>query len=1573
MTVKELFAAALLAGFLLPGGAAVRCPADDAAVQRCRNWTLTARVTDDRIVYPAGEPVEFVFDVKDENGDLVKTDYLLVRTKIDGQGEETREYVPLAQANPFRRTLTLEKPGQIQLDATVCNPSNVNRKIKQHHEFYRQDEKGSLRPLSAGSGVLFDLRKIRPGAPEPADFDRFWQEQIAADKALPFKVIEKRLVRTTEQNVRVYSLVLNALVGTIHAEMSIPAKAEDDPSVKLPIWVIGQAYGVASFSTWPWDHYITIAVNSHDIENYRDRDYYKNLHHGKLKDYGFARKDKTNDDPKSAYFYGMIMRDYRAVRYLTETMPQWNGEIRFYGRSQGGYRAVILAGLFPETVSVEAGVPWSTDLGGVLAGRPKLWRPDYTPALRYLDPVYHARRIKNAHVTVEAGLIDVACQAAGITALFNNLPASNPSRTLRLYQHTGHSIPTRAKGHFRYELKIRDGAEEARVIQPESAETCVFRHPLTSEPKGFVYYKHDFRHPGKAAFTEDGIVFADDGKRTRASTTALLDFPGEFAAPLRAGEVVVSLDMKVEGFEDDLKVGWILKGAKFTQWTGTLTVPADARGWNTYTFAPWHQAWPDLERFILNLPIPKKGRVAIRNMVIRRKYSNLNLAPFFNTGYQVDQKTPEGRKNCFGDAARDMRKFTFAPWTTFANVPLKPVCHDRKNILAKQMVRFSNDEKFPGVKEITVPVADKDFSARKLYLLHALHRGGDDFRGTVAVKGRSGAASFDVKFGRDIRNLDDPDNKANAFKGAVFPANWGREIQNIVVSAFDIPPHVGAVETVTFNADPGKGIYFLFAAHLSNFAYEIDRRGMKVIRRSDEWVPFPFPKKSGVLPGSVLDTGAKTPEAVGAHGRLVSTPDGELVAEKRRDRPYRFRMQGTGAAEYSAPLPKNYEKIVERLKKDGELFFTDFVFAPYCEDVKKNMENIARLLAMQNYNMIRVCGLHHFTAELGLDFTEREMDYFFYLVKCFREKGIYIHLDIGHAFCKGRAWTNENAEERHLARIGINFDERERARLKKGMTKVLTTVNPYTGLALKDDPVIVFINGWNENHLEFRRYADPAATARFSAFLSSRYADMAVLRKAWGSDADAAWRRFEDVPVDFTWCRVKKASARKKDIWDFYVGCAIERLNWFKVTLREIGYTGMISDYNFGQALEGIRSRMDGDYVVMNRYHEHPLTEWIRNQSPIETKDDLIRALASIQFLDRPYVITETGVCFWNNYRYEQPFILDAYAALNGIDVLTNFAGIIPNRGGTFQRKGTPRITTFFGVFDPIMFASEFLGVHFFNLGKVRTAATKVRVELDRDEIADAQEFNYGLGNDQTILALVCRFGVEWKDRKRPVRADEMVLPRISRTGIVREEKFAYTVDDKSKTFNADACVAEMKKRGLIPAANRTSVKDGIFESVTGELYMDTKKKFGAVNTPQAQGIFALAGTTYKLPQFEIREMTVNGMLNVVSSDGRDIAASERLTIVHATNALNEGLTLRDDDMKVRIINGEGPVLYQTGRFTVTLKNKNASKLKAYVVRLDGSRDGELPVTVNGDELTLAVDTAKIPGGPAIFFELALK
>ena len=70
---------------------------------------------------------------------------------------------------------------------------------------------------------------------------------------------------------------------------------------------------------------------------------------------------------------------------------------------------------------------------------------------------------------------------------------------------------------------------------------------------------------------------------------------------------------------------------------------------------------------------------------------------------------------------------------------------------------------------------------------------------------------------------------------------------------------------------------------------------------------------------------------------------------------------------------------------------------------------------------------------------------------------------------------------------------------------------------------------------------------------------------------------------------------------------------------------------------------------------------------------------------------------------------------------------------------------------------------------------------------------------------------------------------------------------------------------------------------------------------------------------------------------------------------------------------GTTPVLIETGKFQLTIHNRNAARLKAYALRTDGARMAEMPLRKSGEQVELAVDTAVLSGGPALYFELAME
>ena len=170
-----------------------------------------------------------------------------------------------------------------------------------------------------------------------------------------------------------------------------------------------------------------------------------------------------------------------------------------------------------------------------------------------------------------------------------------------------------------------------------------------------------------------------------------------------------------------------------------------------------------------------------------------------------------------------------------------------------------------------------------------------------------------------------------------------------------------------------------------------------------------------------------------------------------------------------------------------------------------------------------------------------------------------------------------------------------------------------------------------------------------------------------------------------------------------------------------------------------------------------------------------------------------------------------------------------------------------------------------------------------------------------------------------------------------------------------------MKARGLLDKNNRTDAANGIFESSTGELYLDSEKHYMTVNTPRLQAMCSEAGGKCELADFAVSRMSERGCAAAVSVDGKPLAQSERIVVVFL------------DDSMDRVMNwGKPPVLNKTGRLSFKLKNANADRLKLYALSMTGERLRELNLRTSDGGVRATVDTSKLEV-PSVFYEICVE
>jgi cephalosporin-C deacetylase-like acetyl esterase len=137
----------------------------------------------------------------------------------------------------------------------------------------------------------------------------------------------------------------------------------------------------------------------------------------------------------------MVMRVLRALEYL-KSSPEWDGKnITASGNSQGGLQTMWAAALDQDITVALPAITWCCDLAGTKKAKRihGSWRIKYVPALDYFDPVFMAKRIKKADVTItRAGLGDYTCPPSGLAISYNNL--ATPRKTINWYQGSDHGF-----------------------------------------------------------------------------------------------------------------------------------------------------------------------------------------------------------------------------------------------------------------------------------------------------------------------------------------------------------------------------------------------------------------------------------------------------------------------------------------------------------------------------------------------------------------------------------------------------------------------------------------------------------------------------------------------------------------------------------------------------------------------------------------------------------------------------------------------------------------------------------------------------------------------------------------------------------------------------------------------------------------------------------------------------------------------------------------------------------------------------------------------------------------------------
>ncbi len=934
----------------------------------------------------------------------------------------------------------------------------------------------------------------------------------------------------------------------------------------------------------------------------------------------------------------------------------------------------------------------------------------------------------------------------------------------------------------------------------------------------------------------------------------------------------------------------------------------------------------------------------------------VNLRKVANMGFA--DETAEDGKGGWSDqgANNDFRDFNIQQ-KIFCDIPvhiINPVENKGKSVISFYSSQFPSGPK-------TVCLKLKSNIKRKyLYILHSLCwaplKGKEIGKITMSSAGREGKI-YPVISGIDLNDWWNPQTAANAVIA------FEKNNRGMYLSRFPLPD--SGVDEIQLNTE-NNGLWIIAGISLSDQTAKNVTQKTVEINSNKKWRPVDT-SNLNVEKGSALDLyDLNDHHPVGTYGRIIVNKNNRLAFEKKPENAIRFRCAAV------QPILD-----LSRLTKDQIPLF-------------------AEMISRQGYNLVRIAGADGWLMkqdkapwkEVKLEIPEQEKDIHFaperldkldFFISELKKRGIYIYMEGMASFVGYVANANLWVYGPHHPQTAIAhlFGENcWRNNWTAGVSKLLTHINPYTGIALRDDPVLAVFLFTNEQDLlpghikSTARILYPA----WKEFLKKKYKAFPALSQAWngkyGNHTLNSKQKLSGIPE--LEANVSFGNSRAGiDTTLFFAAAEKEMTEFYRRQIATIGYKGLTSLWDFCPRLLEIPGRCLNPVVSMHNYHAHPSRytspgSQINQSSALKSGGNGFKQFGPTRLLNRPFMIMEYGIVFWNRFRHEQGLLFGAGAALQNYDAINLHCA--PARLSDKGEQLRPFNNT--GL-DPINRASEVVAAFAYKRGDVAAARHVIAFSIDNKYIFSGRAM-HGFNDELSQLWAVSKIGLRYKNDSRPQASSDIIL-HAGKTSKLKYQVGAtgteYTTDDVG---TLSAAVSALRKAGIINNKNLSDPENNILQSDTGEITLDIKNGTLTVITPRLEGITVKQNKPLQLGAVRIEKCSVPAAVSVISLDkNAAIDKSKHLLVVFATDALNSAMKFASSDHSKLLSIGELPVLVQTGRLRLTVKRKDSGeKVDVFALKLNGQKLCKIASHIDNNKLYLDINTATISTEPALFYEV---
>ena len=794
-------------------------------------------------------------------------------------------------------------------------------------------------------------------------------------------------------------------------------------------------------------------------------------------------------------------------------------------------------------------------------------------------------------------------------------------------------------------------------------------------------------------------------------------------------------------------------------------------------------------------------------------------------------------------------------------------------------------------------------SGNYLYLLHALaYVQGGEPAGKVIVEYADGKTTeLEVRPHRDVGDWW----RARPVPGATVAWTGANPQGSVGLFSTAFPIQKKPVKALRF-ISAGNAVWGIVAATLTDEKspsrvlppyYSAEGRDWKAMRYNRD-----------VKPGSALDFSGLLDAPAGKYGPVTIDAAGRFVFRDRPDRPVRF--YGTNFVGDAQFLEKEWaERLADRIARLG---FNAVRFHHH-DNTITNRDKV-------NHGRTD-------TTEPLPEMFDR-LDYF---IDCLRKRGIYYTTDV---YVSRRSIpASELPELGGIETPGeykalFYIDDTVYANWEKWARNFFGHVNPYTGLAMKDDPALVALNLVNEGN--------PGNWWNSTSRSSERYQRMFQ-----------EWLEAEKL-------RPKDGEDRER-LFQIFLGRRAEiRYAQMKQFIRNLGCKVPLSDQNFRCEIRLSVERDAYDYVDNHSYWDHPRFAEKRWQLPVlpaqahplKRADGVPGLLFPTRLFGKPFTVTEFDYAYPNRFRAMGPAFMAAYAAFQGWDGLWQFA--YSHSRYTVVTEGVT--SGFFDIgADLSKTFSQRIGARIFLAGGIAPAPDSFAVA-----VGNAEKLAAGATCPVSVseLGFVARVGTVVS---RNGKLDSARLPQGIRAlidvGDLPQYKGKVPVLAAGKSL-----VEEAVRRKLLPASCYDSATRTL-TAPTGQLSLGLNEGTLRIAAPGAEVLALPAGKSLTGKRLSVRNRVGDATFAALPNDTVDLGTARRIVLMHLTNTMASGMKFANAGLDRLESWGKAPFLVQRGEAEVTFRAEG-NGWKLYALDSSGERIGEIPVKAGADgALTFRLST----------------